>query len=95
VPPPAGAPAGAQELKQAAKRVREARRRPAVTLPVADGAGAVADTPAPADGTTPVPASTVESLRQRVAELEAENAELRRELAALRGSPDAAQFGGT
>lgn len=59
----AAAAAGAEELKQAAKRVREAKRK------------------APA----PAPADTLDTLRQRVAELEAENAALRQELAALRG----------
>jgi hypothetical protein len=73
----AAAAAGADELKQAAKRVREARRRPPKeeTAPQAT----------PADA--PVSADTVESLRQRVAALEAENASLRQQLAALRSQP--------
>jgi len=54
------AAAGAEELKQAAKRVREAKRK------------------------APAPESSAEGLRQRVAELEAENAALRSELEALR-----------
>jgi hypothetical protein len=72
------AAAGADELKQAAKRVRESKRR----------------TPAPAAaGEAPAEASpaqlaaadlTVAGLQQRVAELEAENAALREEVAALR-----------
>ena len=57
----AAAAAGADELKQAAKRVRDAKRK------------------------TPPAETGVEALRQRVAELEAENAALRQELAALRG----------
>jgi hypothetical protein len=57
----AAAASGAEELKQAAKRVRDAKRK------------------------SPAPESTLESLRQRVAVLEAENAGLRRELEALRG----------
>jgi len=71
----AAAAAGADELKQAAKRVREARRRP----------------PAPSQETqsqdAPAAEQTVDSLRLRVAALEAENAALRQELAALRGAP--------
>jgi len=55
----AAAVAGADELKQAAKRVRDAKRK---TPPTEVGADA---------------------LRQRVAELEAENAALRQQLAAL------------
>jgi pyruvate/2-oxoglutarate dehydrogenase complex dihydrolipoamide acyltransferase (E2) component len=74
----AAAAAGAEELKQAAKRVRESRRRPVA-----------ADQPAGADATPPdipdaAPAHTVASLLQRVAELEAENAALRQQLAVLR-----------
>ena len=59
----AAAEAGAEELKQAAKRVREAKRKP----------GATAATPA--------------ELRQRVAELEAENQRLREQLQALDAAP--------
>ena len=70
----AAAAAGADELKQAAKRVREARRRPTKDEPVPEATPA--DAPASED--------TVESLRQRVATLEAENAALRAELATLR-----------
>jgi hypothetical protein len=57
---------GAEELKQAAKRVREARRK------------------LPTDHPPPEAGHTVDALRQRVAELEAENAQLRQEAAALR-----------
>jgi len=70
----AAAAAGADELKQAAKRVREAKRR----TPPADPAVEQVGEPAAA------PAQTLESLRLRVAELEAENAALRQQLAALR-----------
>lgn len=72
----AAAAAGTDELKQAAKRVREARRRtpPAGPAPQADEAAAEVD----------APAQTLESLRLRVEALEAENAALRQELAALR-----------
>lgn len=64
----AAAAAGAAELKEAARRVREARRK----LP-----------PAPAAEGVPGE-TEVEALRQRVAALEAENRALREELAALR-----------
>ena len=76
----AAAAAGAEELKQAAKRVRESRRRPPAVLPDTDEAS---QGPAPSqDPQAGVP--TWASLQQRVAELEAENAALRQELAALR-----------
>jgi hypothetical protein len=73
----AAAAAGSDELKQAAKRVREAKRKP---QPVA---------PAEADATETVGASdapppTLASLQARVAALEAENAALRQELDAVR-----------
>jgi len=70
----AAAAAGADELKQAAKRVRESRRRPPVANQEAESHDAQA------------PEQTVESLRQRVATLEAENTALRQELAALRAA---------
>jgi hypothetical protein len=71
----AAAAAGAQELKQAAKRVRESRRKPSAASPAPEEAAAPV---------TPAAEDTVESLRQRVAALEAENLALRQELAALR-----------
>ncbi|KQW42465.1 MULTISPECIES: hypothetical protein [unclassified Roseateles] len=75
----AAATAGAVELKQAAKRVREARRKPLAQ-----------EDQAPADdaatGATPASDATLASLRQRVAALELENATLRLELSALRAS---------
>ncbi len=74
----AAAAAGAQELKQAAKRVREAKRKSPPPGPVPEAAADGHEAEAPV-------ADTLESLRQRVAVLEAENADLRRELAALRG----------
>jgi hypothetical protein len=76
----AAAAAGADELKQAAKRVREAKRKPAAAGPVPD-----AELDGEADAAAPRPEDTVASLRQRVAALEAENLALRQELAALRG----------
>lgn len=66
----AAAMAGGDELKQAAKRVREARRKPRDE----------ADVPSP---------ETLQSLRERVAELTAENEELRRQLAAWQAQPGA------
>lgn len=74
------AAAGADELKQAAKRVRESKRR--APAPAAAGDAPEPATPAAATDTTP----TVEALQQRVAALEAENAALRAELAALRAA---------
>ena len=72
----AAAAAGADELKQAAKRVREAKRKSAAV------SEAPQDDAPPTDAAAPE--HTMESLRQRVASLEAENAALRLELAALR-----------
>lgn len=82
----AAASAGTDELKQAAKRVREARRKPRVIVAVAE-AESEAEAP-PAD--TSSPEATLQALRLRVAELEAENEALRRQLAAL-AAPHAAQ----
>jgi hypothetical protein len=67
----AAASAGKDELKQAAKRAREAKRRPAA--PEATDAS-------PASAGTE---DTVESLRERVAALSADNAALRRQVAQL------------
>ncbi len=66
----AAAMAGGDELKQAAKRVREAKRKPR-------------------DETDAASAETLQSLRDRVAELTAENEELRRQLAAWQAQPGA------
>jgi hypothetical protein len=74
----AAAAGGADELKQAAKRVREARRKPAAA---SDGAAA---SPAAPDGAPETPGSdNVATLQQRVAELSAENAALRAQVAQL------------
>lgn len=67
----AAATGGTEELKQAAKRVREARRKPAAEAPPAQ------DEPAA------MGEDTIESLRQRVAVLTAENLQLREQLARL------------
>lgn len=73
----AAAAGGKDELKQAAKRVREAKRKPAAEPATEGGAPAAEAALAamPADGLDEVGA-----LRQRVAELTAENAALRAEL---------------
>ena len=76
----AAASAGKDELKQAAKRVRDAKRaaREAMAdhampaIAPEDGAGDAAD-----------PQTTITALQQRVVALEAENASLRQQLAAL------------
>ena len=67
---------GKDELKQAAKRVRETKKRVSVPVRQPDVEEAVARAAEPAD--------ELSRLRQRVAELEAENAQLRAELSALR-----------
>jgi hypothetical protein len=61
---------GNEELKQAAKRVRESRRRPREQTAAAE----------------PVDADLLAALRERVAELTAENEALRAEIAQLRAS---------
>ncbi|WP_295860337.1 plasmid replication/partition related protein [uncultured Xanthomonas sp.] len=75
----AAAMAGKDELKQAAKRARESKRKPKQTQ------AADVDTDAHADAQVQDAAcDATMALRQRVAELEAENQALREELAALR-----------
>jgi exonuclease VII small subunit len=69
----AAATGGKEELKQAAKRVRESRKRTAVEPPPPprqDEAGIAGE-------------DTIDSLRQRVADLTAENMQLREQLAQL------------
>ena len=77
----AAAAAGKDELKQAAKRVREAKRKPPREKPegeaVATGEAASEGGQASGEGETAL-------LRKRVAELQAENAKLIQENAALR-----------
>lgn len=70
----AAASGGAQELKQAARRVREAKKKPK-----AEALGAAADT-GTAEASAPI---SDEALRQRVAELESENERLRQQVKAL------------
>ena len=72
----AAAIAGKDELKQAAKRVRESRRKPR------DDADTPTDNTAGTDGEHPA-SDEVQTLRRRVAQLEAENAELRQQVQAL------------
>lgn len=76
----AAAVAGKDELKQAAKRVRELnKRKPREETP---SEGSPADTP-----TDSAPASDeLHTLRIRVAELTAENTELRRQVAQLQAA---------
>ena len=69
---------GKDELKQAAKRVRETKKR--VTVKVEPAEEVSADEAA-------APGDELQALRQRVAELEAENARLKLELGACRAQP--------
>lgn len=64
---------GAEGLKQAAKRVREAKKKPKAAQPEAQ-AGEEGET---------APPPSAEELQQRVAELEAENERLRQQVKAL------------
>lgn len=79
----AAALAGKDELKQAAKRVREVKRKP-TTQREEPGEQTQGDEPPfePVSG----PHDEVQALRQRVAELTAENEALRQELAQLRAA---------
>jgi len=74
----AAASGGLDELKLAAKRVREAKRKPAGSTAAAATAPAAAESGSAAD--------QLQALRQRVAELTLENAALREQLAALRAA---------
>ncbi len=67
------AAAGADELKQAAKRVRDAKKKPKAAKPEADAA----------DGEGAAVTASPEELQQRVNELEAENEPLRQQIKAL------------
>lgn len=76
--------AGKDELKQAAKRVREGKRKQQDATKTADDTSAESgEGPATATATA-VNGDELHALRQRVAELTAENTELRRQLALLR-----------
>lgn len=74
----AAAAAGKDELKQAAKRVREAKRKPARES--SEEAGS-------AESAVPPGEDEVAALRKRVRELEAENAALRKQVLTLLGKP--------
>ncbi|MBX9818593.1 MAG: plasmid replication/partition related protein [Burkholderiaceae bacterium] len=67
--------AGKDQLKQAAKRVRDAKREAREAMASHAAAPLAADPASAAD--------SLQALQQRVAQLEAENAQLRRQLAAL------------
>ncbi len=77
----AAASAGKNELKLAAKRVRDAKRAAREAM-AEHSVPAFAPDDAATEGIDPV--ATVAALQQRVAALEAENAELRQQLQALR-----------
>lgn len=77
----AAASAGKEELKLAAKRVRDAKRAAREAM-AEHSVPAFAPDDAATEGIDPV--ATVAALQQRVAALEAENAELRQQLQALR-----------
>ena len=79
----AAALAGKDELKQAAKRVREVKRKP-TTQREEPGEQPQGDEPPFEPGSGPH--DEVQALRQRVAELTAENEALRQELAQLRAA---------
>ncbi len=72
----AAAQGGAQELKAAAKRVRDAKKKPKAEAPAAMAEG-------DNESAAPVASKSVEELTQRVSELEAENERLRQQVKAL------------
>lgn len=80
----AAATAGAAELKQAARRVREARRKPVAATPQPDADAATAGLEADDTPAEPADSGSWAALQARVAALEAENAALRQELDAAR-----------
>lgn len=80
----AAALAGKDELKQAAKRVRESRRRPRPAPQADEAAGDSGAAGASAGVADDGGDGELQALRQRVAELTRENASLREQLAALR-----------
>ena len=85
----AAADAGRDGLKQAAKRVRDAKRRTREE-PAVPQAGEMASPDAGADGNGDGNGDSLQALRQRVDELTAENMALRRQVGELQeqlGSP--------
>ncbi|AVS75547.1 plasmid replication/partition related protein, partial [Paracidovorax cattleyae] len=80
----AAAVAGKDELRHAAKRARDARRKPRAHIPQ-DGSAPGADAGEGEAAQASSPAhDDIEALRRRVAGLEAENEALRQEVARLR-----------
>jgi hypothetical protein len=82
----AAALAGKDELKQAAKRVREVKRRPMAEREAPADAASSDEAPWQAEA---APADELQALRLRVAELTAENEALRRQIAALQAETQA------
>jgi hypothetical protein len=77
----AAAVAGKDELKQAAKRVREAQRKPRAKTAAQAGEGAASDSSDPSVAADQ--AGELQALQQRVAELTAENEALRKQVSNL------------
>jgi hypothetical protein len=77
----AAAVAGKDELKQAAKRVREAQRKPRAKTAAQAGEGAAPDSSDPSVAADQ--AGELQALHQRVAELQAENEALRKQVSNL------------
>lgn len=77
----AAAVAGKDELKQAAKRVRDAQRKPRAKASAPEGEGAASDSSAPSAAADQ--ASELQALHKRVAELTAENEALRKQVSNL------------
>jgi len=82
----AAATGGKEELRQAAKRAREAKRKPPADAPSQAAPQDAAESPRAAEG------DELQALRDRVAALTAENAALRARLQALSDSDAAAPF---
>ena len=79
----AAAAAGKDELRQAAKRVREAKRKPREAgKEVGMEAGMAEEPLSAAESSAESSLASLQALRERIAELTAENLELRRQLAA-------------
>ena len=78
----AAAHAGKDELKQAAKRVRESRRKPKVAE-AGDGPQSEAGSALATEAASSESLQALQALQQRVAELTAENGALRQQVAAL------------
>ena len=77
----AAAVAGKEELKQAAKRVRDAQRKPRARTAAPAGEGAASDPSDPSAAADQ--ASQLQALHKRVAELTAENEALRKQVSNL------------